>query len=294
MNRSARFSGVNRWVIPLCICATLLSNAACTKQRGPQLAYTEQGRSKDSAEEAFADAQKMFDKKYYDQAVEQFERLRNTYPFSRFAVEAELKIADALFAKGEFAEAADAYRTFTRLHPKHEKIDYATFRVGLGLFKDAPKSVDRDQSSTKLALREFKSFLARYPTSEYADKATEYVQKGRARLAEKELYVGRYYFKDKSYAASIPRFQEVVDRYPETDAAETALFLLGKSKFLDGDEQGAVETLHEFLDRYPEAEDAPEARRMIRAGGGSVSATAKDGAIKSDGSAEPGSAANEP
>ena len=284
---------MSRWVILLCICATAFP-LACAKQRGPQLAYSdEDAKPKDSAEEAYADAQKMFDKKYYDQAVEQFERLRNTYPFSRFAVEAELKVADALFAKGEFAEAADAYRTFTRLHPKHEKIDYATFRVGLGLFKDAPKSVDRDQSSTKLALREFKSFLARYPDSEYADKATEYVQKGRARLAEKELYVGRYYFKDKSYAASIPRFQEVVDRYPETDAAEIALFMLGKSQFLDGNEQAAVETLKEFLDRYPEAEDAAEARRMIRAGGGSVS-TAKDGTVKGNGSDDPGSAANKP
>ena len=204
----------------LLILTFLLTACAGTGSRSRFLS----GGKQSTVEEAYTDAERLLAKKYYEQAIEQFEKLRNTFPFSSRAVTAELKISDALYAKGDFAEAADAYRTFARLHPKHEKVDYASFRVGLALYRDAPKSVDRDQTSTESALREFRQFLGRFPESEHAEPAAEYVAKGRNRLAAKELYVGQFYFKVTSFKASIPRFEAVVKRYPETPSAETALF----------------------------------------------------------------------
>lgn len=243
-------------------------SAGCDKSHKGAAALSASTRA-ETPEEAYEHAEKLLKKKYYEQAIDAFERLRNRFPFSKFAVEAELRIADALFAKGDFAEAAEAYRTFARLHPKHERIDYATFRIGLSLFKDAPTSVDRDQTSVELALNEFRKFLAKYPDSEHAAEAADMVAQGRARLAAKELYIGRFYFKDKSYKASIPRFQQVVDRYPETDAAADALFLMGKAHFLGGNREDAIKAMGEYLDRYPDRDQAGEARRIIRQSGGS-------------------------
>src|SRR3954454_11804246 len=70
----------------------------------------------DEAQKMFDHASKSFKKKYYDEAIAEFEKLKNTYPFSKYAVEADLKIADALFQKREYADAADDYRSFLKLH----------------------------------------------------------------------------------------------------------------------------------------------------------------------------------
>ena len=116
-------------------------------------------------EEAFAYAKKLHRKKYYEQTIEELDRLRNTFPFSTYAIDAELLIADTLLTKGAYIEAAGAFESFAKLHPNHKKTDYALFQVGNAYFKDAPKSIDRDQSSTDQALRAFQVLLQRYPNS---------------------------------------------------------------------------------------------------------------------------------
>lgn len=219
---------------------------------------------KDEPQRMFEKAEKSLSKGYYDEAIAEFDKLRNTFPFSRFAVEAELKIADAHFKKRDYAEAADVYRTFARLHPKHEKVDYATYRVGLALFLEAPKSVDRDQSSTEKALEEFRSFLTQFPESKYADDATAKIAEGRDRLAQKELYVARYYVKHEKYKAALGRLRSVLKKYPESDAAvEEATFLLGKALFHTKERAEARTVLTAFVEKHPDSEFTREARKLL-------------------------------
>src|SRR5579885_407252 len=119
------------------------------------LAAKKPATEQDAAEKMYDHAAKNYKKGYYDETITELEKLRNTYPFSKFAVEAELMIADALYKKREYADAADSYRTFAKLHPRHEQVDYAAFRVGLSLFLEAPKAVARDQASTEKSLEAF-------------------------------------------------------------------------------------------------------------------------------------------
>ena len=218
---------------------------------------------KDEPERLFEKAKKDLTKGYYDDAISNFEKLRNTYPFSKFAVEAELMIADALFKKKEFGEAADAYRTFAKLHPKHERVDYATWQVGHSLFLEAPKSVDRDQSSTERALEELRAFVTKFPESKYADDASKKIGEGRDRLAAKELYVGRYYVKHREWRASLGRLRMVLSRYPDSDSAEEASFLLGKALFHTKDREESRKVLDQFLEKYPSSEFSRDARRLL-------------------------------
>lgn len=217
----------------------------------------------DQAEALYKKADKSFTRGYYDDAIAQFEKLKNTYPFDHYAVEAELKIADAYYKKREFGDAADAYRTFAKLHPKHEKVDYATFRVGLSLFEEAPKSVDRDQSSTEKALEELRTFITEFPDSKYADEAAKKVGEGRDRLAAKELYVGQYYVKHHKWKAAVGRLESVVAHYPDSASAEEATFLLGEAQFRSGKKDEAKDTLTQYLDRYPNGDDARAARKLL-------------------------------
>lgn len=218
---------------------------------------------KDEPEKLFDKAKRDLTKGYHDDAISGFEKLRNTFPFSKFAVEAELMIADALFKKKEYGEAADAYRTFAKLHPKHERVDYASWQIGNSLFLEAPKSVARDQSSTEKALEELRSFVTKFPESKYADDASKKIGDGRERLAAKELYVGRYYVDRKEWRGSLSRLRTVLSRYPDSDSAEEASFLLGKALFHTKDREESRRILNEFVAKYPSSDWSRDARRLI-------------------------------
>ena len=217
----------------------------------------------DEAQKMYDHASKSFRKKYYDEAIAEFEKLKNTYPFSKYAVEADLKIADALFQKREYADAADDYRSFSKLHPKHELVDYATYRVGLSLFLEAPKAVDRDQASTEKAMEELRAFIQQFPDSKYAEDASKKIGEGRERLAAKELYVGRYYVKHRKWKASISRLQNVVDHYPDTDSAVEGQFLLGEAQWKTHLNDAARATLTDFAEKHPDVKWSREARKIL-------------------------------
>src|SRR4051795_6027082 len=67
----------------------------------------------------------------YPEAQKYFQFVKQKYPFSKYAVLAELAIADAHFARGNYNDAIDAYKAFARLHPTHEKVEdgYVAFKV---------------------------------------------------------------------------------------------------------------------------------------------------------------------
>ncbi len=231
----------------------------------------------DEAQQSFKKASKSLKRGYYDDAITEFEKLRNKFPFSRYAVDAELKIADALFKKHEYVDAADAYRTFAKLHPKHEKVDYASYRVGLSMFQDSPRSVDRDQVGVEKALEEFRAFITRFPDSKYAADAAKRVGEGRDRLAEKELYVGRYYVKHRKYKASLGRLRNVLAKYPESTAVEEASFLLGKALYHTRAHGDARTQLTAFLRAHPSSRFAREARKLLARLGQAPPAAAEPG-----------------
>ena len=52
-------------------------------------------------------------------------------PFGRYAQQAQLDLAWASYKEGERAEALVAVDRFIRLHPTHERLDYAFYLKGL-------------------------------------------------------------------------------------------------------------------------------------------------------------------
>jgi outer membrane protein assembly factor BamD len=116
----------------------------------------------------------------YPEAQKYFQFVKQKFPFSKFAVLAELAIADTQFSRGNYTESVDSYKAFIRLHPTHEKVEdgYAAFRVGQCYFKDMPDDIwllppsyEKDQSAVNDALRELDDFRKRYPDSKYQKDA---------------------------------------------------------------------------------------------------------------------------
>ena len=88
-----------------------------------------------SPEELMEEGTKHMDKGRYKSASDAFQNLKDRYPYSKYAVLAELKMADALFFTPEYDLAFDAYDEFERLHPRDKNIPYVIYQKGMCQFK---------------------------------------------------------------------------------------------------------------------------------------------------------------
>lgn len=168
------------------------------------------------------DAESEIQSDHYQLALDKLRIIKNKFPYSKYAIDAQLRIADVYFMQESFAEAAASYESFRDLHPKHDRTAYAMFRVGLSYYNDIPSNIARDLGPAKKALDSFGDFLRRFPSDGQADEARKDIGDIRRLLADKELSIGDFYYKRDFYDSAKPRYQKVIDLYPETDAAKSA------------------------------------------------------------------------
>jgi outer membrane protein assembly factor BamD len=161
----------------------------------------------------------------YKKAIESFEKLRDWYPFSRYAILAELKIADAYFNLKSYADAIFAYEEFEQLHPRNEAIPYVIYRIGRSYFNQID-TIDRDQSNAVKALETYRRLVEQYPDDAYAGMARSDMVACYRSLAGHAFYVGVFYYKNKNYPAAKARFTEVVETFPDVGYHHEALTYL--------------------------------------------------------------------
>ncbi|MGE0634777.1 MAG: outer membrane protein assembly factor BamD [Pseudobdellovibrionaceae bacterium] len=134
----------------------------------------------DSAEGLFKHAQELEKDERFEEALARYQDVKNKHPYSRFATQSEMAIADIHFRREEYPEAQVAYQTFREFHPKHERIDYVTSQLGLSFFHQLPSTIDRDLTLAERAINYFDEVLLKYPKSEFAkcaaEKRAEYIK----------------------------------------------------------------------------------------------------------------------
>ena len=148
----------------------------------------------------------------YEKAIVNFQRLKEEYPLHELAIRAELGIADAQFSMKEYGYAEIAYNDFLNLHPANENLSYVMYQIGICHYNQLLE-IDRDQTETWKALKEFEKLIARFPTSKFSFLAEKKVRECKSRLAEHEYYVGEIYFKMKRYKAALLRFENIRKNY---------------------------------------------------------------------------------
>lgn len=150
----------------------------------------------------------------YRVAIQHFEKLRDWYPFSKYAILAELKIADGYFNLTQYEDAIAAYESFESLHPRNEATPYVVNQIGLSYFGRVD-SIDKDQVPALKALETFQRLVKQFPDSPYAKRAKEHIKRCQESLASHELEIGLFYYKSKHYDAAIDRFKTILSQYPD-------------------------------------------------------------------------------
>ena len=181
-----------------------------------------QAKEEKPAQELARDGMEDYQKGNYDKAIASFEKLKDWYPFSKFAILAELKIADAHFQLKQYDDAIFTYEEFERLHPRNEAIPYVIYQIGMCYFLRID-TIDRDQTSTQKALDTFERLIKQFPENEYSVTAIEHMKKCLKTLAGHEFYIGLFYYKSKHYKAALHRFKAVITLYPDVGIHYKAL-----------------------------------------------------------------------
>ncbi len=178
--------------------------------------------SEKAAQELVQDGIEEYDQGDYKNAIKNFQQLKDLYPFSKYAILAELKIADAHYHLKQYPEAVQAYEEFEQLHPRNEAVPYVIYQIGRSHYEQID-TIDRDQDTAQKALDTFNRLIQQYPGDSYAREARVHVLKCYQSLSGHELYVALFYYKNKKYKAALQRFLNVIHDYPDAGYHHQAL-----------------------------------------------------------------------
>jgi len=198
----------------------------------------------------------------YDRIFKLLKEIQLRYTYSPYATLAELRTADAYFKKEEYEQASIEYEEFLKRHPGHPETPYATFRLALSYYKQR-KSYDRDPTPVREALKWFNFFIDKYPDSPLVGEAEKKINWCRMILAEREMYIGKFYEKRKNYKAAAERYRVVVTQYSNTKKLEEALFLMGKSYYNANEMEPAKEALRRVVEEFPKAKYHDKAAALL-------------------------------
>ncbi len=213
-------------------------------------------------EELYAQGEVAFQKSNYEQAVKTWKKVKETFPDPELAAKAEIGIANAYFLNLDYIEAGAAYEDFRKLHPAHDLAQFALYRQGISSF-NLITGIDTDQTPTKNALTLFESFVRQYPGSQYVPKVQEKISECRAKLAQYEIYVGRFYYRTDHYIAAINRFEKVLVDFPDYTGHDETLFYLGKSALKVRDTEKMTAAFSRLIREYPSSAFLGDTRKLM-------------------------------
>lgn len=233
--------------------AAVLILAACTSAIVPP---------PKSADYYFQEGERLFEKELYQEAITNWEKVRDSFYSPELTALAELKIAEAHFLAGHYLEAAAAYEDFLKQHPDHEQTPQILFQLGMSYFHQM-LSPDRDQTATRAARATFENLLKRFPDFARAEEARGLVRQARDRLAAHEVYVGRFYLRTREYRAAVDRLEDAVRRFPEYRRRDELLYYLGLAHLRAGDRQATATAFNTLFQEFPDSKYVPEAQKAL-------------------------------
>jgi len=218
----------------------------------------------DTAEGAYQLAQEYDKDERYEEAIRRYQEVKNKFPYSKYAVLSELAVADSYFKQESYPEAQVAYQSFKDLHPKHQQIDYVTYRLALSYYNQIPPTSDRDLSLGNNAIQYFDEVIRLYPNSEYVKDAQEKRAAALKLLAEKEIYIADFYFKKEKWDSARVRYENELKKYPGSGFDAKALSRAAICSYRASDVDHARVLIHQLQEKFPNSDELHDAEKEVK------------------------------
>jgi len=174
----------------------------------------------------------------YELARDRLETLQAQFPFGPYSEQASLDIIYVYYKLEEPDSAVAAAERFLRFNPRHAQVPYVHFMLGvieqergrffLSQYFDLERDA-RDPQPLAQAFRAFRTVVADYPESPYAQTARQRLVHLRNLLARHEAGVARFYLDGEAPVAAANRAASVLEEYQGTPAVVEALDVLLES-----------------------------------------------------------------
>jgi outer membrane protein assembly factor BamD len=198
-------------------------------------------------------------------AREFFKKVTETYTQSPYRPDAKLGIGDTYLGEGSSESlvlAINEFQEFLSFYPTNRRADYAQYKLGVCHFKQM-RGPQRDQSQTRDAIREFETFMTRYPTSDLMPEGRAKLREARDRLDESDFEVGFFYFRIRNYAGAVDRFTSILKRDPEFTSRDGVFFYLGESLIKMKREAEALPYYEKLVSEFDQSDHMQDARKRI-------------------------------
>ena len=204
----------------------------------------------------------LFDKKKFDQGRKYLNFVFETYPNEKEGRQALLLVADSYFRQGGatgYTEARFRYRDYLNRYPGAPQRDYARYQFALCYDKEHEKS-DRDQTSTREALQQYRVLLQEFPNSTYVTVALERIRRLTDALADHEFGVGYFYIRKGAPGAALGRFTAIEQRFPDYAAKDRLFYYEAEALRRLGRAEEASRYYSRVIEEFPASEFAKMAR----------------------------------
>ncbi len=198
-------------------------------------------------------------------AREYFRDLVDNYPQSPHRPDAKLALGDTYIGEHTTESlllAANEFREFLTFFPTHARADYAQLQLARS-FAEQMLAPERDQSSTKDAVREIEIFLQRFPNSPLMPEARRLEREARDRLSEANYRVGYYYFRAKWYPGAIDRFKDVLSTDPGFSQRDAVYYHLAESLYQTDKKAEALPYYERLLSEFEKSEYLENTQKRV-------------------------------
>jgi outer membrane protein assembly factor BamD len=198
-------------------------------------------------------------------AREFFKQVTETYTASPYRPDAKLGIGDTYLGEASpeaLVLAINEFTEFLSFYPTNSRADYAQYKLGMAHFKQM-RLAQRDQTETRAAVKEFDTFVARYPNSKLMTDAKARLREARDRLSEADYQVGYFYWRQKWYPGAIVRFKSVLKDDPTYTGRDGVYFYLADSLVKVKKEPEALPYLERLVQEFEQSQYLLLSQKMI-------------------------------
>ena len=169
-----------------------------------------------------------------DQGIKQYKTILESYPGSKYAIQARLDISYNLYKQKKYNLSILELNQFIKKYPDLPSTPYAYYLKGVVaeaksksiLDKLITDSAQRDVDSIQDAYSYYMDLINTFPSSKYSEDASKKLIGLRNTLARHEFYVALYYTGIGSHIAAINRSKFIIENYPNSSSIPDGLDLM--------------------------------------------------------------------
>ncbi|MSO46323.1 MAG: outer membrane protein assembly factor BamD [Acidobacteria bacterium] len=204
------------------------------------------------------------DKKWVT-AREFFREIVETYTQSPYRPDSKLGVGDTFLGEGTsdgLERALSEFTEFLAFFPTNPRADYAHYKLGMVHFRQM-RGPQRDQTQTRAAVKEFETFVARYPNSTLMPEAKARLRDARDRLSESDYEVGFFYYRQHWYPGAVDRFKSLLQRDPEFTNRDAVYFYLAEALIKANQRAQALPYYQKLIEEFQQSEYLTDANKRI-------------------------------